>query len=176
MKEPTTADEVRVLHDIRRTDPQRYLSIVDGWLNENPNNHHAYFDRHFAWLNLGEPHRALDDMNKVMELNPDPFAYFSRGAVYRHLGEYERALEDFAESERGIADEWQDLGFGLLFQADCHARLGDEQSALTCCARLPDDFWTPGMDGAPAGDKTAIAETLRQTAAEARRARGLESS
>jgi hypothetical protein len=30
MKEPTTANEVKALHDIRRTDPQRYLKIVDG--------------------------------------------------------------------------------------------------------------------------------------------------
>ena len=39
---------------------------------------------------LGEPRRALDDMNKVVELNPDPFSYFSRAEVFRHLGEYER--------------------------------------------------------------------------------------
>ena len=49
MKEPTTPDEVKALHEICRTDPQRYLEIVDGWLNENPNNHRAYYGRHFAW-------------------------------------------------------------------------------------------------------------------------------
>jgi tetratricopeptide (TPR) repeat protein len=172
MKEPTTADEVKVLHDIRRFDPQRYLNIVDGWLNENPNNHHAYFDRHFAWMNLGEPRKALDDMNKVVELNPDPFAYFSRGEVFRHLGEYETALGDFDRSERMMPDDWEELGVGLLFQADCHARLGDEDKALTCCDRLPDDFWTPGIFEAPGGDKTAVAAQLRLIAAEARRQRG----
>jgi len=36
---------------------------------------------------------------------------------------------------------------------------------------LPDDFWTPGLDGAPAGDKAQVAEQLRRIAAEARRAR-----
>jgi tetratricopeptide (TPR) repeat protein len=168
MKEPTTAEEVKILHDIRRTDPQRYLKIVDGWLDDNPNSHRAYFDRHFAWIRLGEPRRALDDMNKVVELSPDPLAYFSRGAVLRHLGEYEKALGDFDRSERMIPDEWEDLGFGLLQQADCHARLGDEDRALACCERLPEDFWTPGMDGAPAGDKQAIAAKLRAIAAEAR--------
>ena len=171
MKEPTTPDEVKVLHDIRRTDPQRYLKIVDGWLQENPNNHLAYLDRHFAWMNLGEPHRALDDMNKAVELNPDADAFFLRGEVFRHLGEYETALDDFDRSERMMLGEWEDLGFGLLFQADCHARLGDEDKALACCERLPDDFWTPGIFDAPAGDKKAVAPQLRLIAAEARRRR-----
>ena len=52
-----------------RADPQRYLRIVNGWIQENPNNHDAYFGRHFAWMKLGEPQRALDDLNKVIELN-----------------------------------------------------------------------------------------------------------
>jgi tetratricopeptide (TPR) repeat protein len=171
MKEPTTPEEVKVLHDIRRTDPQRYLEIVDGWLKENPNNHHAYLGRHFAWMDLGEPHRALDDMNKVVELNPDADAFFLRGEVFRHLGEYETALDDFDRGERMIPEEWEDLGFGLLFQADCHARLGDEDKALACCDRLPEDFWTPGIFDAPGGDKTAVAPQLRLIAAEARRRR-----
>jgi tetratricopeptide (TPR) repeat protein len=160
------------MNKLLRSDPQRYLQIVNEWLHENPHNHHAYFDRHFAWMDLGEPRRALEDMNKVVALKPDPITFLSRGAVYRHIGEYENALEDFAKSEAIVPDEWEDLGFGLLYQADCHARLGDEAKALACCARLPDDFWTPGMDGAPAGDKADIADALRRTAADARRKRG----
>jgi tetratricopeptide (TPR) repeat protein len=171
MKEPTTPDEVKALHDIRRTDPQRYLKIVEEWLNENPDNHHAYLGRHFAWMDLGEPDRALDDMNKVVELNPDEDAFLLRGEVFRHLGQYEAALDDFDRSERLMPDDWEDLGFGLLFQADCHARLGDEDKALACCERLPDDFWTPGIFDAPAGDKKAVAPQLRLIAAEARRRR-----
>jgi hypothetical protein len=59
--------------------------------------------------------------------------------------------------------------------ADCHARLGDEARALACRTHLPDDFWTPGTDGSPPGDKPAIAETLRR-ASQARRARGAKFS
>ena len=169
MKEPTTALEVKVLHDMRSSDPQSYLKIVDAWLTENPNNHQAYFDRHFAWINLGEPHRALADMDRVLELAPDSLAYFSRAEVHKHLGEYDKALDDFGRSEAMIPEEWEDLGFGLLQQADCHARLGDEANALACCARLTDDFWTPGIHHAPSGDKVAVAEKLKVIAAEARR-------
>jgi hypothetical protein len=38
-------------------------------------------------MNLGEPRRALGDINKVLELAPDPLAYYSRAKVYKHLGE-----------------------------------------------------------------------------------------
>jgi tetratricopeptide (TPR) repeat protein len=99
-------------------------------------------------------------------------AYRSRGEVYRHLGQYDKALEDFDRGEAINPEEWEkDIVFGLLYQADCHARLGDEDAALAHCARLPDDFWTPGLAGAPSGNKADVAEKLRQIAAAARRMR-----
>ena len=100
-----------------------------------------------------------------------PVAFRSRGEVYRHIGDYEKALEDFERGEVMDAAQWEDDGFGLLFQADSHARLGNEAAALACCARLPDDFWTPGLAGAPGGGKADIADGLRRIAAEARRKR-----
>jgi len=60
----------------------------------------------------------------------------------------------------------------MLYQTDSYAHVGDEASALDCCARLPDDFWTPGIDDAPAGNKAEIADELRRIAAEARRKGG----
>jgi tetratricopeptide (TPR) repeat protein len=169
LKEPTTVEEAKNLHDLCRKDPQRYLGIVNAWLSDDPQSHRALFDRHRAWMNLGEPHRALADLDSLMEISPNPTAYLARGEVHRHLGEYERAIEDFARCEAMIPEEWCEVGFGLLFEADCRARLGDLKGALACCARLPDDFWTPGLYGAPAGDKTAIEPALRQIAASARR-------
>ena len=171
MKEPTTPEEVKVLHQLLRSDPRRYLQIVDEWIADNPGNSHAYFDRHFAWMKLGEPGRALDDLNAVIRLDPRPVAFCTRGEVYRRLGEYEKALEDFARGEQIDPAQWADDAFGLLFQADCHARLGNEAGALDYCERLHDDFWTPGIEGTPGGGKAEIAEKLRQIAADARRRR-----
>src|SRR5262249_48556393 len=88
MKEPTTAEEVKVLHELLRSDTERYLQIVNEWIEENPRNSHAYFERHFAWMKLGDPQRALDDLNMVIQLDPEPVAFRSRGQVHRHLGEY----------------------------------------------------------------------------------------
>ena len=119
---------------------------------------------------MGEPRRALEDLNKVIELNPDSVSFLSRGEVYRHLGDYRKALEDFDRGEAMNPKQWEDdIVFGLLYQADCHARLGNEFAALSCCARLPNDFWTPGLNGTPAGNKADIADKLRRLAADARR-------
>jgi tetratricopeptide (TPR) repeat protein len=171
MKEPTTPEEVLEAHKVLRSDPQRYLECVNEWLSANPQNAHAHFDRHFAWMRLGEPRRALEDLDKAIAIAPDQASFLSRGEVHRHLGAYDKALGDFARGEALDEEQWRADAIGLLFQADCHARLGEEDEALARCARLPDDFWTPGLDGAPSGDKHAIAPKLRVLAAEARAAK-----
>jgi tetratricopeptide (TPR) repeat protein len=172
IKEPTTAEETLALHKILQSDPQRYLRIVNEWIQENPKNSHAYFSRYLGWMKIGEPRLALEDLNKVIELKPDMVAFMSRGEVHRHLGEYEKALEDFDCGEAIDPREWEeDVVFGLLYQADTYARLGNEASALAYCARLPDDFWTPGVYGAPGGGKADIVDKLRRIAADARHKR-----
>jgi len=172
MKEPETPDEVWAFHEFRRADPDRFLEVVNEWLQQNPRNHRAYFDRHFVWEEMGQPRRALADMDKVVELNPSQATFCCRGRVYRQLGEHANALADFRRGEAFDPKEWEAHAIPLLYQADSYAHVGDEASALDCCARLPDDFWTPGLDGAPAGGKAEIAAELRRIAAEARRKGG----
>jgi tetratricopeptide (TPR) repeat protein len=168
MKEPTTPEEVEVLHELLRSDTERYLQIVNGWIEENPANSHAYFDRHFAWMKLGEPQRAIADLDMVIQLDPSPVAFWARGGVHRRVGEYEKALEDLDRAEAIDPAQWTEDAFGLLFQADCHARLGNEAAALAYCARLHDDFWTGSIEGAPGGSKAEIADKLRLMAADVR--------
>ena len=80
-------------------------------------------------------------------------------------------MTDFRRGEAIDPKQWEEAAITLLDETDSHARLGDEASALDCCARLPDNFWTPGLDGAPAGGKAEIADELRRIAADARRKR-----
>jgi tetratricopeptide (TPR) repeat protein len=171
INEPTTPEELSALHKILRTDPQRYLRIVSRWILDNPESASAYFSRHFAWMDIGEPQLALQDLNKTIALEPSSMSLLSRGDVYRYLGEYQKALEDYSRGEAIDPARWQADVLGLLYQADTHARLGDEAAALAHCARLPDDFWTPGLNGAPAGDKAQVAEQLSRIAAHARHGR-----
>jgi tetratricopeptide (TPR) repeat protein len=67
---------------------------VNEWLEENPQNFRAYFSRHYVWSQLGEPRRALDDLDKVIELAPSQPHFFARGMVHRQLGEHDNALAD----------------------------------------------------------------------------------
>ena len=167
MTEPQSIEDTTALHKLLRADPQQYMRTVNNRILHDPNNTDAYFDRHLGWMRLGEPLRAIDDLNRVIEAAPKPVDFLSRGDVYRHLGRYDEALADYSRGEAMDPAAWQDDAFGLLFQADCHARLGDQDSALACCARLPDDFWTPGLHGAPSGGKSDIAEKLRKAATDA---------
>jgi tetratricopeptide (TPR) repeat protein len=173
MKHTQTPGQILAVHKLLRSDPQQYLQIVNKWIDESPTNPHAYYDRHFAWMHMGEPERALEDLTKAIELEreTEPMSFLSRGQVYRHLGEYEKALKDYSRGEAINPTQWLEDAFGLLFQADTYARLGNETAALACCARLPNDFWTPGLNGAPRGSKGEIADKLRRIAGEARRKR-----
>lgn len=168
--EPRDVDELKALHDILRLDPRRYLRIVEGWISQNPDNLDAYFSRHLAWTALGEWRRVLEDLDRVIAHAPDAMDYLSRGEVHRHLGDYAKALEDFSAGEALNPEDWNGGAIGPLMQADCHARLSDEGVALAFCARLPDDFWTPGLYGAPAGGKAEIAVGLKALASAACRA------
>lgn len=168
MQNPPSPEELLALHELRRANPKRFLEIMDKWLEENPGDFRPYITRHFVWSDLGDPRRALDDLNTAIELAPSQAVFCVRGRVYRQLGEHEKALADFHRGESINAKEWQEHVIPLLYQADSYAHVGDETKALECCARLPDDFWTPGLDGAPPGNKAEIAAELRRIAAAAR--------
>lgn len=167
MSEPATAAGVHEFHRLAQTDPQQALATASRWIAENPSSATAYFSRHQVWLRLGEPQRAISDLNTSIELDPTPTDYRARGDIYRHIGEYKRAIEDYQRGESIAPDEWQADVLPMLYQADTYARLGDERMALAYCARLPNDIWTPGHNDLPSGSKTEIAAELRRRAAAA---------
>jgi tetratricopeptide (TPR) repeat protein len=170
MKSPETPEELLAEHKLLRSDPETYLQIQSDRLRENPRNAEAYFARHYGWMEVGEPQRALEDLDKSIEIEPKQIAWLYRGHVHRHLGEYQNALDDFQHGESIDPEQWDDI-WGPLYQADCHARLGNEKKSLEYWARLPEDFWDPGVYDVPAGNKTEIAEGLRRLAAIARQMR-----
>jgi tetratricopeptide (TPR) repeat protein len=167
MKEPTTEQEVLALHELRSSDPLRYIQIANEWIRKKPHNADAYYGRHIAWKKLGELNRALDDINKSIELEPDPISYTSRAQVYRQMGDHKKAIEDYASVKSAHPTLWQENWLALLYQADSYAHLGNEYAALACWKLLPDDIWTPGPNGAPRGDKSEIRDELCRIAADA---------
>lgn len=170
MPKPHTPDELKALAALCSRDPQQYVRLTTEWIAEDPANSNAYVDRHFAWLELGQIERALEDLNKSIQLQPNMFNLTARGEIYRIAGEIEEALSDFLQAEALDPTNWHT--YRLLYQADCHARLGDEAAALACCSHLPDDFWTPGYLDEPPGSKAEIVSQLRATAEAAKLKRG----
>ena len=170
MSEPATAETLLALHRILRADPQLHLRVLNERIRADAQCAEAYYSRHFVWMRLREPTRALEDLDKAAVLKPDQKTFLSRGRVYRQLGDYRKAIDDFDRGETMDPAQWEADAMGLYYRADCHARLGDKVRALRCCARLPDDFWTPGLRGAPPGDRMEIADALRRMAAAAQSA------
>jgi tetratricopeptide (TPR) repeat protein len=55
-----------------------------------------YFNLGYSYDELGEYKRAIENYDKVIEINQrDVSAYNNRGIVYKHIGDYVRAIEDF---------------------------------------------------------------------------------
>lgn len=166
MRKLTHDDLLQQFH-LLRSDPQKYLTLTSEFIRQHPDTPDGYFSRHWAWGRIGRQDLALADLNKVLGLEKNPVSFRERGMVLRRLGEYRKALNDFDRSEsldpKGFVESW-----GPLFRADCHARLGNEEAALADCARLADDHWTPGLHGAPRGNKHEVIAEIRRLAATAR--------
>ena len=80
----------------------------------------AYNNRGIAYVKKGQYDRAISDLNKAIEINPNLVeAYFLRGLAYRHRGQYDRAISDFTKAieinpkfanayyHRGVAHFWK---------------------------------------------------------------------
>ncbi len=161
-----TEEELKRRHDLLRSNPRSYLALVQEEIRQHPSNADGYFNRHHAWIALGRRDLALRDLSTAIDLDPHYINFFSRGCLLRDLGRYKEAIADFDRAFAGDIEN-QLGGFGALFRADCHARLGDVDAALKDCERLPEDHWTPGPMNLPAGDKDQVAAELRRRAATA---------
>jgi tetratricopeptide (TPR) repeat protein len=158
-------EELEAQLQLLLADPESYIALKTNEICRNPGDSHAYFSRHQGWLRLGNLDQAPADISASIALDQQPISYLCRGQILCRLGRHRAALEDFDRAEKLDPAGWPDL-WGPLHQADCHSRLGNEAEALAACAKLKDDHWTPGFDGAPAGSKQdVIAEVRRRLAA-----------
>jgi len=150
-----------------QSNPSEYLEMTDDLVRQNPTDPDAYFSRHQAWIRLGKPECALADLDKSLSLQKHYVTFRARGNVLRRMGNYRAAIDDYNTSEAMNPNAWTG-GFGPLFRAECYGRLGDVESALADCATLPEEHWTPGLLGAPAGTKADVIAEIKRVAALAR--------
>ena len=67
---------------------------ADGWNTKNLAG--AYNNRGNSYNELKQYERAIEDLNKAIEIEPeDAEAYYNRGDSYNKLKQYERAIQDF---------------------------------------------------------------------------------
>lgn len=168
MREVTPA-ELLAEHKILWEDPARYIEMISEFIRQDPNDSTEYFSRYHGWARLGRLDLALKDLDQSIELRDAAISRLSRGSILVRMGRYQEALEDFNRAESLEPEKWVDC-WGAFRRADCHARLGNEAAALADCERLPEGFWSPGINGEPGGNKTEITAEVRRRA---RAAQGL---
>lgn len=165
-----TSEDIDRSFDLLRQAPREYLALANELIRLEPDNPDGYWARYMAYKKLGQYELALADVDKVLSHEQEWLVYEARGNVLRALGRYREALDSYNRAEAVDPKGWYG-GFGRLFRAECHARLGNEKAALEDCAALRDDHWTPGLLGAPEGNKQEVAYELRRLARQARKPR-----
>jgi hypothetical protein len=109
---------------------------------------------------LGDTQAALADLALAIA-HGDQFIFrLEGGNLLAGLGRHEEALADFAIAKVMAPQEWNE-SWGPLYVASSLACLGREAEALEVCARLPEDHWSPGLCGAPAGNKAEVLAEIR---------------
>jgi tetratricopeptide (TPR) repeat protein len=164
---PAELDEA---FDHLRKNPSRSLEICQRYVSDHPGDANGYYSRFNAWDALGEHDKALADINRVLELDPNMGGFASRGKFFRRLGQYECGLKDLTRARELDQKGWETSLYPVE-RADCYARLGRLDDALADCAHIPDDWWMPSIDGLPGGNKQQIIEEIKRRALTAQNAK-----
>src|SRR5271155_2374040 len=102
--DPRELDEAR---SHLRKNPKHALEICERYVSEHPNDPNGLFSRFQAWDSLGEHDKALADINRVLELEPNMGGYSSRGNFFRKMGDYRRGLEDLTRARELDEEAWK---------------------------------------------------------------------
>jgi tetratricopeptide (TPR) repeat protein len=131
------ADELsKTLRRLGYKGPQA-LELCEQYVREHPDDANGLFSRFQVLQGLGENKRALADIDRVLEIDPNSTGYSARGAFFHGVGDYQRAIDDLARARELDAEEWEG-SFDPHFRADSYARLGRLDEALAdghCAAR-----------------------------------------
>jgi tetratricopeptide (TPR) repeat protein len=161
----TNEVEWRQYYQLLGTHPGQYLRIAEDTIRQYPDDPQGYLDCVTYWMRYEQYDYALSDIDTALSLSDSVGTRFERGVVLRCLGRYHEAIEEFNRCEAERPRLYSTLL--EINRAACHARLGNLEAALADCARLPDDHWMSGLDGALRGTKSQVIETVRRLAAEA---------
>jgi tetratricopeptide (TPR) repeat protein len=87
----------------------------------NQENYKAFYYRGLTFQILQNYHRALEDFNQCLQLNPyQSETHYSRAQVYFHLGDYPKALSDCEQSLNIEPEAFQVQKFRELVRSYIH--------------------------------------------------------
>jgi len=151
-----------------KTDPEKYLDLCHRIVQEYPDDPCAYGSCHTAWLRVGRPDKAMEDIETAIRLRPDSGNFAARGELLYLQGDIAAALKDFDRAEALDPADWSEA-FGPVYRAQCHAHLGNLEAALRDCQSINDQHWTPGIHGMLPGNRAEITAQIVRIAGEALR-------
>lgn len=103
-----------------------FLFSLDNEISKNPYDDKLYHKRALIYLSLNEFEKALNDINKAINLNGNTDDYFyTRSMIYYFKGYYQNALENIV-----IACELEKCEKNLYFKSLIHEKLSDYRNAI----------------------------------------------
>lgn len=98
-------------------------------IDTHPNNTLGLHNRSFLYNNQKEFTKALDDISKVISIDPaQPDNYYFRALIYVELEKLEEAINDFSKALKSV--DFKEESIIYFYRALCYAQMGKIKEAI----------------------------------------------
>lgn len=109
----------------------------------------AYYSRGLAYYKLNNYQKALEDLNKTIEIDPQYMnVYYDRGVVYQDVGNYREAMNNYSkaiEINPQFDKAYNNRGNVSLQLGDYPHAIEDFNQAIKLNADIPDYYYNRGV-------------------------------
>lgn len=123
------------------------LENFDKAIELDPKASDYYEWRGYTRRALGQNNDAIDDFNKMVEIDGSPYAYEVRGKAFLRLKRYQQAIADFSK----VIELAPDVPFGYIRRGKAKCELRKHQEAITDFDTAlqidPNDVYTYELQG-----------------------------
>jgi len=133
---------------ISKRDFKKVIDICNEALKVEPD-FVVFYTRGYAYAELKEFERAIEDFSKAIELDPnDAEAYYNRGLAYAKLGKYEQAIKDYdkaIELNPALADAYYNRGVAYVKLNKHEQAIEDFSKAIELNPALAEAYYNRGL-------------------------------
>jgi len=130
-------------------DFEKNLKDLNLFIEENPENAIAFYNRACLYASTGEPDRALLDYTEAIRIDPDNAdAYYNRAMVRVELKEYDSAVEDFQKVitlRPDFQNAWCNRGNTYYALGKYHLAIQDYDKAIEIDSGDGDVYFNRGL-------------------------------